>query len=157
MKKFLILSALILPIAITLVACGGGSSSSNPGPTSQSSSVFITGEDAPLPSVVGFNITLSTITLNGKNGTPQVLSAPTTVDFARLLGLRTLVGFNSVPADTYSGATIQLANPVIAYLNLSANPPTVATMNGTLTSSTVTVAFPTPMVVGSSGFSCLHI
>jgi hypothetical protein len=156
MKRVLVLFALILPIAVTLVGCGGGSSST-PTPTSQSSSVFITGEDAPLPSVVGFNITLSTITLNGKNGTPQVLTAPTTVDFARLLGLRTLVGFNAVPADTYSSATIQLANPTIAYLNLSANPPTVANMNGTLTSSSVTVAFPKPMVVGNSGLAGLHM
>jgi hypothetical protein len=86
-----------------------------------------------------------------------VLSTPQTVDFARLLGLRTLVGFNSVPAGTYTSATVQLASPQIVYLDLTTNPPSAVTMNGTLTSSTVTVAFNKPMVVAANGLAGLKM
>jgi hypothetical protein len=118
--------------------------------------VYITGEDAPLASVTSFNITLNSITLNGQSNSPQVLSSPLTVDFARLVGLRSPLGFGQVPPDTYSSATITLANPVIYYVDTTVNPPVVHSMNGTLTTSTVTVNFPTPMVVGASGIAGLH-
>jgi hypothetical protein len=158
MKRFLSISVLLALAALTLVACGGGSNSGFGGGGTNPSAVFVTGEDAPVPSVLSFNITLNTITLNGASNTPQVLTAPTSVDFARFVGLRSLLGFNAVPADTYSSATITLAsNPVITYLNIGATPPTVATMNGTLTATTVTVNFPTPMVVTPNGLAGLHM
>jgi hypothetical protein len=158
MKRFLSISVLLALAALTLVACGGGSNSGFGGGGTNPSAVFVTGEDAPVPSVLSFNITLNTITLNGASNTPQVLTAPTSVDFARFVGLRSLLGFNAVPADTYSSATITLAsNPVITYLNIGATPPTVATMNGTLTATTVTVNFPTPMVVTTNGLAGLHM
>ncbi len=159
MKRFLSISVLLALTALVLAACGGGGSNGGfGGGGTNPSAVFITGEDAPLSSVLSFNITLNTITLNGLSNTPQVLSTPTTVDFARLVGLRSLIGFDAVPADTYSSATITLANnPVITYLNIGANPQTVATMNGTLTTTTVTVNFPTAMVVTKNGLAGLHM
>jgi hypothetical protein len=129
-----------------------------------SPSVFVTGEDAPLASVVGFDVTINSITLTGNNGSPQVLSTPTTVDFARLLGLRSPLGFNNVPADTYTSATFSLSNPVISYVDMSTNPPTLSSINGTFspttgsaTQTTVTVTFPTAMVVGSGGLAGLRM
>lgn len=102
MKKLVGLSLFLVLIALTLIACGGGSTSNSSG--SQSGPVFVTGEDAPLASVVGFDVTVNSITLNGQSSA-QVLSTPTTVDFARLLGLRSPLGFNTVPAGTYTSAT----------------------------------------------------
>jgi len=160
MKRVLLLFALVLPLAVLLVACGGGSSTSSSSSLSsgsQSASVFVTGEDAPMPSVLAFNVTLNSITLNNSSGSVQVLAQPATVDFARLLGLRSLLGFDTVPVGTYDSATIQLSNPVISYLNIGTNPPTVATMNGTLSSSTVTVSLPAAIVVGSGGMAGLHM
>jgi hypothetical protein len=119
--------------------------------------VFVTGEDAPLPSVVAFNLTLNSITLNNSSGSATVLSTPTTVDFGRLVGLRSLLGFNPVAPGTYTSATFTMSNPVINYVNLSTNPPSLGTLNGTLTNSTVTVSFPQPMVVDSSGLAGLHM
>jgi predicted small secreted protein len=154
MKRNLLLSLLLISVAAILTACGGGAGS---GQQLSSPAVFITGEDAPLPSVLGFDVTLNSITLNNNGGSVPVLSQPTTVDFARLVGLRSLLGFNTVAEGTYTSATFTLANPVISYLNIGTNPPTMSTMNGTLTTSTVTVAFPTPLVVGSSGLAGLHM
>jgi hypothetical protein len=158
MKRFSILSFL-LATAMGLAACGGGGSSMNTPPSNANNSgpVFVTGEDAPMPSVVAFNITLNSITLNNSSGSVQVLSQPTTVDFARLMGLRALLGFNTVTPGTYNSVTFTLANPVISYLNLSNTPPTVSTLNGTLTTSTLTVSLPKPLTVAASGLAGLHM
>ncbi len=164
MKKFL---GIVLSLALSMLAasCGSNSSTSSTStPTGQTASVFVTGEDAPLASVVGFNVTINSITLTGNNGSPHVLSTPTTVDFARLLGLRSPLAFNTVPADTYTSATFSLSNPVISYVDMSTNPPTISTINGTFspttnsaTQTTVTVTFPTAMVVGSNGLAGLRM
>ncbi|HUO25216.1 MAG TPA: DUF4382 domain-containing protein [Candidatus Aquilonibacter sp.] len=152
---------LMLALAILGASCG---SSSNSSLSSQSPAVFVTGEDAPLASVVGFDVTITSITLNGANGSPQVLSTAETVDFARLLGLRSPLAFSTVPADTYTSATFSLSSPVISYVDMSTNPPSLSTINGqfspttgSATQTTVTVNFPTAMVVGSTGLAGLRM
>lgn len=156
----------LLALCLLAASCGSSSNSSSAAtPSSQSSgAVFVTGEDAPLASVVGFDVTINSITLNGNNSSPQVLSAATTVDFARLLGLRSPLAFNAVPADTYNSATFSLSTPVISYVDMTTNPPSLTTLNGTFspttgttTQTTVTVNFPSPMVVGANGLAGLRM
>jgi len=161
MRRILALAA-SLGILATAIACGGGAAgaggqksfSSNP------TAVFVTGEDAPtpLPSVVSFFITIDSITLNNSSGSVTVLSTPTTVDFARLVGLRSLLGFNTVAPGTYTSATFNLSNPVINWVDLTTTPPTLGSpIHGTLTVSTVTVNFPQAMVVTPNGLAGLHM
>ena len=162
MKRFFALITAALLATITLVGCGSTSSNSTTPPPvqPQPGNVFVTSEDAPLPSVVGLDVTINSITLNGQSNSPQVVSTATTVDFARLLGLRSPLAFNSVPADTYSSATFVLASPVvISYVDMTQNPPAVNTINGTLPQSpySLKVNFPTPMVVGSNGLAGLKM
>ncbi len=157
MKK---LFALALLCALSLMGLGCGSNSSSQNSNSQGN-VFMTGEDAPLASVVAFNVTLNSVTLNGQDGTTAtVISTPTTVDFARLLGLRSPLAFDSVKPDTYVSATFVLANPVIDYVTLIPAP-AVSTLNGTFPSNqnpyTLTVTFPTAMVVGANGLAGLKM
>lgn len=158
MKRAL-LFALLLGIAAT-IACGRASTSSSNNNFSQSSSgvVYVTGEDAPLASVVSFRLTLNSVTLNGQNNKSQVVTN-TTVDFARLIGLRSPLAFNTVPPDTYSSATITVSSPVIGYVDMTQNPPALNSINGTLpaTPYTVTVNFPKAMVVGSNGLAGLKM
>ena len=156
MKRLFALTAVMLLATLGLVGCG---SNSSPLAQSQPGNVFVTGEDAPLPSVVGLDLTINSITLNGQNSSPQILSTPQTVDFARLLGLRSPLAFNTVPADTYTSATFVLANPVISYIDMTEIPPAPNTINGTLPQSpyTLTVNFPKPMVVGSNGLAGLKM
>jgi len=156
MKRFLLFAILPALLAI-MIGCGGTGSSQPSTNASPAAAIFITGEDAPLPSVLAFNVTLNSITLNNGSTAVSVLSMPTTVDFARLMGLRTLVGFNSVQPGTYTSATINLSAPLISYLDLTTSPPSVGTINGTLTNSTVTVALSKPLVVGSNGLAGLHM
>jgi hypothetical protein len=121
---------IVLVALATLTGCGSGSGS--PAAQQQSGMVFITGQDAPIPSVLSFQVTIDSITLGTgiSNGTVMgaqtVLSTPTTVDFARFLGLRTLLGLQSVPPGTYTVAQIVVENPVISVLNLGP-PPSVST------------------------------
>ncbi len=162
MKRFLALSVSFVLTALAFVGCGGGSGTTF-GTNPQSGAVYVTGEDAPLSSVVSLNLTINSITLTGQNSSPQLVSSPITVDFARLVGLRTPLAFNAVPPDTYSSATFVLASPVIDYIS-TVSPPQVTALNGTFSSPTsttpqttsVTVNFPTPMVVTSNGLAGLH-
>jgi hypothetical protein len=164
MKRFVLLSALLAFIALTFAGCGGVSNGSNNNSSSGSGGTpqfqtFVTGEDAPLPSVVSFYITINKIILNNSSTSQTVLSTPTTVDFGKLMGLRSLLGFNKVNQGTYTSATFELASPVIYYVDMSTNPPSVNQINGTLTNPTVTVGFPSgsPLVVSSSGLAGLHM
>lgn len=153
-----------LALIVALIGCGGGS---NPSLTSSQPGVFITGEDAPVSSVVAFNITIDKIMLNtgSTNGSTSVtaLSTPTAVDFGRLVGLRSLLGFNKVAQGTYQSATITFEAsspaPSINYVDLTTTPPSLGTAAGVLSSATVTVAFPAgkPLVVGANGLAGLHM
>jgi hypothetical protein len=153
--------ALVLVVCMT--GCGGGSMST-PTTQSQTGSVFVTGTDAPLPSVVSFQVDITGMTVTDTSGNSQsVLNGTQTVDFARLNGLRTLLDINTIPAGTYNSVTVTLANPQIGYLNVpnpQTNPPTRPTIS-TLTSSTsstpqlsltqsmVTIPLSSPLVVST--------
>lgn len=116
-----------------------------------------------MSSVVAFDITIDSITLNNSSTTATVLSTPTAVDFGRLVGLRSLLGFNTVTPGTYTSATITFAAsnpaPSINYVNLATNPPSIGTAAGSLSNAKVTVSFPAaaPLVVGSNGLAGLHM
>lgn len=158
MRRILAL-AMLLGTLVAALACGGGAAGSGgqKGSSSNPTAVFITGEDAPLPSVVSFFVTINSITLNNSSGSVTVLGTPTTVDFGRLVGLRSLLGFQTITPGTYTSATFNLSSPVINYVNLSTNPPSLGTIQGTLTVSTVTVNFPQAMVVSPNGLGGLHM
>ena len=151
--------ALLLALSLMGIGCGSSNSTSHPTPTNLGA-VFVTGEDAPLSSVVGFNVTLNSVTLNEQGGnTATVLSSPTTIDFARLLGLRSPLAFSSVAPGTYTSATFVMTSPVISYVDMTQNPPALNTIKGVLPQDpyTVTVDFPSSMVVDSSGLAGLRM
>ena len=106
MTRSFAFACIIVLAGLSLLACGGGGGSSATfSSNAQTGAVFVTGEDAPLPSVVSLNLTINSITLTGQSNSPQLVSSPITVDFARLVGLREPLAFNAVPADTYTSAT----------------------------------------------------
>ncbi len=166
MKRSLLLYMFVAVMTIALAGCGAGSasSSSNTGSTAGPGSMFVTGEDAPVSSVVAFNITIDKITLNNSSSTVTALSTPVAVDFGRLVGLRSLLGFNTIAPGTYTSATItfEATNPapMVNYVDLTTTPPSIGTATGTFSgNSTVTVSFPTgkPLVVASNGLAGLHM
>ncbi|HUL17378.1 MAG TPA: DUF4382 domain-containing protein [Terriglobales bacterium] len=158
-------SATLLCACISFAfGCGGGSmTSGNLSNTQQTGMVFVTGTDAPLPSVVSFQVDITGLSVSdGVNPPVSVLNGTQTVDFARLNGLHTLLDINTIPAGSYTSVSVTLANPQIQYLNV-ANPqtnpptrPTISTLNSqstppvTLSMSQVPITLSTPLVVNSN-------
>ena len=160
MKKFF---AFAVMLGLSLMGIGCGSNSTSQQNLNQSASVFVTGEDAPASSVVGFNVTIDSLTLNNGSTTVTAISTPEAVDFARLMGLRTLLGFNAIANGTYNSVTFTFENtnpaPVISYVDMTTNPPSVKTLTGSFSQTTVTVPLPNgaPLTVGSNGLAGLRI
>jgi hypothetical protein len=152
----------VLALVALASGCGGGSSSSTTTTPPQSGSVFVNGTDAPLPSVLSFQVDITGMTVSdGTNPPVSVLNGTQTVDFARLNGLHTLLDLNTIPMGTYTTVNVTLANPQIGYLNVT-NPqttpptrPTITTLNGTttpavtLTQSSVTIPLSSPLTVNA--------
>lgn len=136
---------------LSLAGCSAGTNQTTPSPQTQMANVFTVGTDAPLPSVVSCDVTITGVTLyNGTDNIPVMTDTPQDIDFARLSGLHQLMDLNAVPTGTYSSATVTLSTVVIGYLNTSVSPPAVNTMNGTLTQSSVTVPFAQPFVLNDN-------
>jgi Domain of unknown function (DUF4382) len=151
-------------LMIGVVACIAGCSTgtgSSPTPITnpeQSGSVYVLGTDAPLPSVVSFAVSIQSITLSDGSATPvSILNGAQTVDFARFNGLSTLLDFNSIPAGTYTTATITLGTATIGYLNTQPPlPPAIATTPATLSQSVVTINLASPFVVNAGDMDALR-
>ena len=140
----------VMLAALGLASCSGSTSAVNPGGGSSDASVFTIGTDAQLPSVISCQIMVSGVTLNNGTTNVPVLTTPQVVDFAQLSGLHQLLDLNSVPTGTYSSATVTLASPVISFIDTTQNPPTINTINGTLSQSMVTVNFANPFVLNAA-------
>jgi hypothetical protein len=160
--KMWLLGISALALAALGSGCGGGSSSTQPQQQQQTASAFVIATDAPLPSVVSFQVDITGLTVSdGVNPPVSILSNTQTVDFARLNGLKTLLDINTIPAGTYTTVNVTLANPEIGYLNVTnpqTNPPTrptITTLNSTttppvsLTTSSLTITLASPLVVNS--------
>ncbi len=168
--KFSLWSSLLAAVlVVTMIGCGGGgagSTSQTTTTTTTNTNTFLTAEDAPLPAVLGFNVTLNSITLSGTSGNnASLLAQPETVDFARLIGLRDLLAFNAVPSGTYNSITFTIASPKITYLNLGTTPPSTQELDGSWASgvsvtggvATVTVALKNAVTLDNSGLVGLHM
>ena len=135
--------------AIVIAGCSSsGTSSTQSG--QQMGSVFTIGTDAPLPSVVSCEITVTGVTINNGSTNVSVLSQPQIVDFAKLSGLHQLLDLNAVPAGTYTSATVTVSTPVIGFIDTTKNPPAINTINGTLTQFSATVNFAQPFVMNDN-------
>src|SRR5450432_3893098 len=96
LKKWL-LSVGVSTVVAFASGCGGSTSTSQPQSQAQSGSVFVVGTDAPLPSVVSFQVDITGLTVSdGVNPPVSILSNTQTVDFARLNGLKTLLDINTI-------------------------------------------------------------
>jgi Domain of unknown function (DUF4382)/Domain of unknown function (DUF5666) len=152
---------LMIGVAACVAGCsaGSGSAPSSSGSTpAQSGSVYVLGTDAPLPSVVSFAVNVQSITLsNGSATAVSILNGSQMVDFARFNGLSTLLDFNSIPAGTYTTATINLGSATLGYLNTqSGAAPTIASMPASLTQSAVTINLGSPFVVNAGDMDALR-
>lgn len=159
MRRMRLNLVLALVVVVPFAGCGG----SSPAPVQPitipagSGTVFLVGTDAPLPSLLAFQVMITGLTVSDGSTTVPVWSEPADVEFARLLGLRTLLGLESVPAGTYTSATLTLATPRLHFLDLATTPASVGTLEGSLTRSSVTVPLQPPLTVSEGGLAGLHL
>ena len=150
----------VLSIA-TLAAAGCGTSLTGNTSTNTSGATgaaFVVGTDAPMASVVSFNVQIESIDAVTSSGTSvPLLSGTPTVDFARYNGLQTLLDMNDVPVGTYDSIVVTLGQATIGYLNTTANAaPTIQTEAAVLSTSTITTTLASPLVVAQSEPVGLH-
>lgn len=151
MRKPTIWGEVCAIFVLSLCGCSSGMNQTDPSPQTPTASVFTVATDAPLPSIVSCEVTITGVTLfNGSTNIPVMTATPQIIDFAQLSGLHQLMDLNAVPTGTYSSATVTLSSPVIGYVDTSVSPPVVNTMNGTLTQSSVTVQFNQPFVMNDN-------
>jgi hypothetical protein len=138
---------LVVALTALLASCGGGDVQTPASNLARFGTSFVVGSDAPLGSVLAFQVTFSSLNVSDGTSTAALLSAPTDIEFARLNGLRNLIDMRSIPAGTYTTLTATISSPVISFLDTSTSPPTVGTMNGTLTRSSLNIPLPQPLMV----------
>ena len=150
MKKVVVFA--ILTFALVLAGCGGGSSN---GPIGAVPNATINTGDAVNPAILKFELTVSAVTLTGTSGTAttgNLLSRPGEVEFVHQAGTMEPLAVVNIPAGTYSGATLTVSNPEVTVVNGS----TPTSIPATLSSTTITVTFPSNITVGSGTSTVLN-
>ncbi len=169
-------AGLVLAAVIFMVFCGGNpsqtptstsassntnsnSSGSNTAPATGNGEVVVFGQDAPVCDVVSFKVTITAATLTPQNsGAPvSVISAPVTVDFARLMDFTGILNLANVTAGTYSSLNLTLSDPNMMVLDATKTPPVATAVTTTLTSSTVSVPVQPSLQVSASAASGLLV
>lgn len=160
MRKHLFGLIVIVAAALTFFGCGGPSISQMGTTPASSGQLALMGTDAPVCGVASFDVTLTSATLTPQGGGAPVSvidsSNPVTVDFASLMGFNTILSMSSVPAGTYSQITFTfMPNPALTVFE--GTPPAPATINSTLTQTTVTADIKPALQVSSTGSSGLTL
>ncbi len=139
MKCNAALKFLFVISTITLAGCSGVPNGSGPGP-GQNANVAVTMTSTPSVSLSNISVISATVGITGITFTPSTGTAvaltltPTVypVDLSRLQSDTAFLGSLSVPADTYTSATVTFSAPVLTVVNQSG-----ATLNGSCLSGTI--------------------
>jgi len=145
MKRLLLTSLTGLAIALLQTGCGGGSS--KPPVQVTGTPVMLQTGDAVNDQIAKFELTISSITLTGANGTANtsnLLASPAEVEFSHQAGTLEPLTLAHIPAGTYSAGTMTVSNPEI--VAVIAGVPTKLT--ATLSSGTVNVTFSPNVTIG---------
>ncbi len=138
-----------------VAGCSGANTASTSAATASTvtGNAFVIGTDAPVAGIVSFAAQIQSVNAIDSNGNSvSLVSGTPTVDFARYNGLQTLLDLNAVPVGTYNSVQITLGTTTIGYLNTQAGAaPTIQTEPATLSSNTIKVTLPTPLVVSQTG------
>jgi uncharacterized protein DUF4382/uncharacterized protein DUF5666 len=162
MRLTLRLGLISLLAVLLLTGCGGLTIS-----TSESQgqgTVVLTVSDVPPAgvTVLSFQLTVTGAVLDP--GNVSLVSAPITVDVARLQAEAALLSLSQVPGGDYSSITLTFASPQLAIINNSAvavancAPGAVCKIQSSLTSTSVTYsASPFPVTVSAGSSTGLHL
>jgi hypothetical protein len=145
MKRVLV--PIVSSIVMVLILAGCGMSNSKTTQNAGSQQLMVTMGDAPSDRVIAFALTVNTLTLTGGSN-PTVVSTPTRIEFVRDAGTFLPLVTASIPAGTYTGATVTVSNPQVVAIDTTTHQPVQLT--AALSTSTVNVTFNTPLMINSS-------
>ncbi len=151
MKKVTVFA--LLTLALVLAGCGGGGA--KPGPIGAVPNATVNTGDAVNPAILKFEMNVTALTLTGVSPTVttgNLLSKPAEVEFVHQAGTMEPLAIVNIPAGTYSGATLTVANPEVVVVNGT----TPTSVPATLSSSTATVTFTSNVVVTATSNSVLN-
>ena len=113
--RFLVL--FIVTALFLMAACGGGNTTvktSTPTPSPAASTVQVSIGDDPGDRVASLSVTINAISLSSAGATPvSVLPAPVTVEVTSLAGTTTPLSTVTVPAGTYTQASITVGSMTV--------------------------------------------
>src|SRR5262249_29850620 len=138
---------------VSSVACGGGSSSTPTNPTppppppqGQSATSQVKIGDAPADRVLSFEATVGPISLTPSSGAAvTVLSGTRRIELSHLSGKSEPLSLLSIPAGTYTGASVAVANPEVTFVNGS----NVVQEIQPAFNQTITITFSSPLTIGA--------
>jgi Domain of unknown function (DUF5666) len=133
---FVTLFSIVFALALTVAGCGGGNNSQL---QATGASTTVQFGDATNDQIAKFELTVSSITLTGANGTANtgnLLASPVEFEFSHAAGALEPVSLSKVPAGTYSAATITWSDPEVVTVN--AGTPTKLTVSPTSGTANVT-------------------
>ncbi len=143
---FVTLFSVVFALAFALVGCGSNSN----GPVQLTgTSTAVQFGDATNDQIAKFELTVSSITLTGANGTANtanLLANPVEFEFSHSAGAFEVVSLSKVPAGTYSAATLTWSNPEIVALTNGVPSPVTASP----TSGTANVTFASNITIGTT-------
>jgi hypothetical protein len=158
MSRKVVLTVVAISLLAFLAACGSGNNPMQQQGNNATATVYMTGNDAPLASVLSFRITITDLKLSDGTNTYDLISAPETVDFARFVGLNTLLALQSVPPGSYNSLSVTFSSPTVEYLDITQTPAAAVALNGDLVAnSTIVQTLGTPLTVGTNGLGGLSM
>jgi hypothetical protein len=153
-QKEAVLFIALIAMALTLAACGGGTSSNptTPIPSPAGSTTVLVGMgDSPADWITTFGMTVNSITLTNSNGSSvSMLSAPSQMEMIRLMGTVQPVSIMKVPQGTYTSATISVGSIQMGYMDPGTHQYVQKNMSGPFSG---TLNFSPTLSVGSSPVS----
>lgn len=103
--------------------------------------------DAPSDWMLAFSMNISSMSLNGSNGTVSVVPASMSMEMMHLMGTMQPIAMVSAPQGTYTGASITIGSVNVTYMDPNTFLPVQATIAGPIMGN---VTFSSPITVGST-------
>lgn len=144
---FVTLVSSVFALALAVAGCGGGGSNAV---QATGTSTTVQFGDATNDQIAKFELTVSSITLTGSNGTSNtanLLAAPVEFEFSHTAGMLEPVSISKVPAGTYTAATISWSSPEVVTID---NTGAAVKLSATPSSGTANVTFSSAITVGTT-------
>lgn len=143
-----LVASFVLAGVVALTSCSGGSAAKSMLPTianAQSAAVTVNVGDSPDDRVAALEVTIASISLINDSGTAiPVLTSPIQIELRHLAGTFRPISLSSLPAGTYTQASVQLSAAEINVLDPATG--LLVEKNLPVPSAPITIKFASPLV-----------